>query len=203
MERSGKGGRLTGERIYLRPYRTTDAQALSDMTSRDEIYRSTYNIQRDFDVEHARWWIKFNANCRRTGTSYEFGIFEKGSDRLVGNIGIVNVNSRCSHATLAYYVHPEMWNKGIATEAGRLILNYAFNTLVLNRVGAVCMVDNASSRRVLDKLGFTFEGVARQEIMKDGVFYDVAHYGLLCEDYEKNEKNEKVKNQENDGSCEV
>ena len=49
-----KSGRMTGERIYLRAYRTSDAQALSDMTARDEIYRTTYNIQRDFDVAHAR-----------------------------------------------------------------------------------------------------------------------------------------------------
>ena len=178
-----KSGRLTGERIYLRAYKTSDAQALSDMTARDEIYRTTYNIQRDFDVAHARWWIKFNANCRRTGTSYEFGIFENGTDRLIGNIGIVNVNSRCHHATLAYFIHPDMWNQGIATEAGKVILDYAFSRLGLNRVGAVCMVDNAASRRVLDKLGFEFEGVARQEIMKDGIYYDVAHYGLLSEDF--------------------
>ena len=153
------------------------------MTARDEIYRTTYNIQREFDVEHARWWIKFNANCRRTGTSYEFGIFENGTDRLIGNIGIVNVNSRCRHATLAYYIHPDMWNRGIATEAGRILLKYAFSTLDLNRVGAVCMTGNAASRRVLEKLGFEYEGVARQEIMKDGVFYDVAHYGLLKSDF--------------------
>ena len=124
-----KSGKLTGDRVYLRAYRTSDAQALSDMTARDEIYRTTYNIQREFDVDHARWWIKFNANCRRTGTSYEFGIFEKDTDRLIGNIGIVNVNNRCRHATLAYYIHPEMWNKGIATEAGRVILDYAFSRL--------------------------------------------------------------------------
>lgn len=170
--------------IYLRPYRISDAQALSAMTSRDEIYATTYNIQRHFDVEHARWWIKFNANCRRTGTSYEFGVFEAATDRLVGNMGVVNVNSRCSHATLAYYVLPERWGEGIATRAGRLALAYAFGTLALHRVGAICMTHNAASRRVLDKLGFVFEGVARQEIMKDGVFYDVAHYGLLREEYE-------------------
>lgn len=174
---------MSDDKIYLRPYKVSDAQALSAMTSRDEIYSTTYNIQREFDVEHARWWIKFNANCRRTGTSYEFGIFESGTDLLVGNIGIVNVNSRCSHATLAYYVLPEMWGQGIATRAGRIMLDYAFGPLGLNRVGAICMVQNEASRRVLDKLGFEFEGVARQEIVKDGVFYDVAHYGLLRQDY--------------------
>ena len=97
----------------------------------------------------------------------------------------MNVNSRCSHATLAYYVHPDRWGEGIATEAGELMLRYAFDTLGLNRVGAICMVHNDASRRVLDKLGFTFEGVARQEIMKDDIFYDVAHYGLLRQDYVK------------------
>ena len=71
--------------------------------------------------------------------------------------------------------------------AGRVILEYAFGRLELNRVGAVCMADNAPSRRVLEKLGFTYEGVARQEIFKDGVFYDVAHFGLLSEDFDNKE----------------
>lgn len=175
--------RLSDGTIYLRFYKPGDAQALSAMTSRDEIYRTTYNIRRHFDVQHAHWWIKFNSNCRRTGSSYEFGIFDGASHTLVGNIGIVNVNRSCRHATLAYYIHPDRWNQGIATRAGRLMLDYAFHTLDLNRVGAICMTHNTASRRVLDKLGFTFEGIARQEIMKDGVFYDIAHYGLLREDY--------------------
>lgn len=178
---------LTDGRISLRPYREDDAQALSAIASREEIYRTTYNLQREFDVEHARWWINYTENCRRTGTTYEFGIFECATGELAGDIGLVNVNSRCRHATLAYYVRPEKWGQGIATDAGRLILSYAFGPLELNRVGAVCMTHNAASRRVLDKLGFTFEGVARQELMKDGVFYDVAHYGLLREDYVRNQ----------------
>lgn len=174
---------MSDGQIYLRAYRPEDAQELSAMTSRDEIYETTYNIQRDFDLEHAKWWIKFNANCRRTGTSYEFGIFECGVDRLIGNIGIVNVNNSCQHATLAYYILPEKWGQGIATRAGRLILGYAFGKLSLNRVGAVCMTHNKASRRVLEKLGFEFEGIARQEIMKDNKFYDIAHYGLLKNDF--------------------
>lgn len=174
---------MSDGRIYLRAYRIDDAEALSAMTSRDEIYATTYNIRRDFDVNHAKWWIKFNANCRRTGSSYEFGIFDCKTDRLIGNVGIVNVNNCCRHATLAYYVHPEKWGQGIATAAGRIALSYAFGQLRLNRVGAISMTHNAASRRVLEKLGFEFEGIARQEIMKDDKFYDVAHYGLLRDDY--------------------
>lgn len=169
--------------VYLRAYCAADAKALSAMTSRDEIYKTTYGIRRDFNLEHARWWIKFNANCRNTGSSYEFGIFECETDQLVGNIGIINVNNSCKHATLAYYVHPDKWGQGIATRAGFIALAYAFGRLHLNRISAVCMDSNTASRRVLEKLGFEFEGIARQEIMKDDKFYDVAHYGLLKEDY--------------------
>lgn len=169
--------------IYLRAYCLDDAEALSAMTSREEIYRTTYNIKRDFNLTHAKWWIKFNANCRRTGSSYEFGIFECATDRLIGNIGLVNINHGCRHANLAYYILPEKWGRGIATSAGRIILCHAFGALKLNRVSAVCMTHNTASRRVLEKLGFEFEGIARQEIMKDDKFYDIAHYGLLKNDY--------------------
>lgn len=175
---------ITNGRLLLRPYQDDDAAALSAMTSRDEIYRTTYNIRRHFDEAHAKWWIRFNRNCRRTGTSYEYGIFEADTGTLVGNIGLVNVNSQCRHATLAYYVDPARWGEGIATGAGRLLLPYGFETLALNRIAAICMVHNAASRRVLEKLGFTFEGIARQELRKDEVYYDIAHYGLLRQDWE-------------------
>lgn len=174
---------MTDGTIYLRPYRTSDAEALSLITARDEIYTTTYGIRRNFDKEHARWWINFNANCRRTGSAYEYGIFDCKTDELLGNIGIINVNSSCRHATLAYYVNPDKWGLGIATRAGRIILSEAFGKLKMNRMAAVCFTFNEPSKRVLEHLGFEYEGTARQEIMKDGKFYDVMHYGLLRDDY--------------------
>ncbi len=183
MSDTNKKRPLSDDMIYLRHYRAGDAEALSLMTSREEIYRTTCNIPLDFSPEYAKWWIRFTQDCKRTGTAYEYGIFTNAADELVGDAGIVNVNAQALSAALVYYVHPDRWGHGLATRACGLLLPYAFKRLKLNRIEAVCMTGNKPSVRVLEKLGFSFEGVSRQVIRKDGVFYDVSRYGLLKDDY--------------------
>ena len=59
---------------------------------------------------------------------------------------------------LAYRLARAAWGKGIASEAGTALLDYAFRTLALPRVVAVTYPENRPSQRVLDKLGFAREG---------------------------------------------
>jgi ribosomal-protein-alanine N-acetyltransferase len=59
---------------------------------------------------------------------------------------------------LAYRLARAAWGRGIASEAGAALLDYAFGTLGLPRVVAVTYPENRASQRVLDKLGFTREG---------------------------------------------
>jgi RimJ/RimL family protein N-acetyltransferase len=58
---------------------------------------------------------------------------------------------------LGYVVCPERWGRGLATEMGSAIVNHAFSELALGSVVAFTRVDNAASRRVMEKLGFRYE----------------------------------------------
>lgn len=88
---------------------------------------------------------------------------------------------------LAYWITPEEWGNGYATAAGRLVVNYAFSELGLHRLEATAYASNAASQRVLEKLGFTQEGVARKRILVDSEWVDNIQYGLLSEEYEHGE----------------
>jgi RimJ/RimL family protein N-acetyltransferase len=87
-------------------------------------------------------------------------------------------------ATLGYMVAEEFQGRGVATAAVRLVSERSFEPelLALGRIEAVAAVDNVASRRVLEKAGFSFEGIRRGLLVISGQRVDHACYGLLKTD---------------------
>ena len=80
---------------------------------------------------------------------------------------------------MGYCLDEAAWGQGFATEAGHALLQWAFDTLDLNRVQAEVDTRNAASARVLEKLGFVCEGTLREDCVVDGEVSDSWVYGLL------------------------
>lgn len=71
------------------------------------------------------------------------------------------------------------WGKGYATEAAQLIIDFGFNELNLNRIWAPIMSKNKASCKVMEKVGMSYEGTLKQDILRWGQYEDVDIYGLL------------------------
>jgi ribosomal-protein-serine acetyltransferase len=71
------------------------------------------------------------------------------------------------------------------TKACRVLLDYAFNDLKLNRVDIYCAAENAKSRAVAERLGFTHEGTLREAQWVRERFVDLAVYGILASEWGK------------------
>jgi len=84
-----------------------------------------------------------------------------------------------SGARLGYCLSDAAWGHGYATEAARALLQWAFDTLDLNRVQAETDTRNAASARVLEKLGFVREGTLREDCVVNGEVSDSWVYGLI------------------------
>ena len=82
-------------------------------------------------------------------------------------------------ALLGYCLDEPAWGQGFATEAAGALLQWAFNTLDLNRVQSEADTRNAASGRVLEKLGFSHEGTLRENCIVAGEVSDSWVYGLL------------------------
>jgi RimJ/RimL family protein N-acetyltransferase len=80
---------------------------------------------------------------------------------------------------LGYCLDDAAWGHGYATEAARCLLQWAFDTLALNRVQAETDTRNTASARVLEKLGFVREGMLREDCVVNGEVSDSWVYGLL------------------------
>ena len=82
-------------------------------------------------------------------------------------------------ATIGYCRDEAAWGQGLATEAADALLQWAFDTLDLNRVQAETDTRNAASARVLEKLGFVREGTLREDCVVNGEVSDSWVYGLI------------------------
>ena len=101
-------------------------------------------------------------------------------DKVVGSIGIFrqgNIHSQT--AELGYYIAEEYWGKGIMTEAVKQICAYVFAKSDIIRIYAEPFANNIASCRVLEKVGFQYEGTLRSNAVKNGRVIDMEMYSLL------------------------
>lgn len=183
MNNTMKGFCIETERTLIRPYTKDKLDSVWHVISHPKIYPTTYAIPRNYPKNRVSWWFQCIENNYKYGTSYEFGIFDKRTDEYIGNCGIINILAAHKSGMITYFIDPEKWNLGYATEATHAMLGFAFNILALNRVGGTCMAINPASAKVMQKAGMTAEGIARQEIYKDGIYYDIMHFSVLKSEY--------------------
>jgi RimJ/RimL family protein N-acetyltransferase len=95
-------------------------------------------------------------------------------DKVTGElIGLCGLRSREGTPELLYILAEAYWNEGLATEAAGACLRFAFEELEVSRIIAFTRHENVASRRVLEKLGMSYEGKV-QEAGVDGVMYMIA-----------------------------
>ena len=121
----------------------------------------------------------------RRGLPATLAICLRGDDRLIGTIGFQWINIESRSCEIGYSIARRLWNRGLATDALKAILPFAFDTLGLNRVEARHDVRNPASGRVMERAGFKLEGISRECLMLKGRLADMANYALIKEEYMK------------------
>lgn len=131
----------------------------------------------------------FAARCsardreRHAGTQYAFGIFVDGA--FAGEINLNNVvRGAFQSATIGYWIDQVRAGRGLMPEALVVLARFAFEELHLHRLEICIIPRNASSRRVVDKLGIREEGVAERFLEIDGVWEDHVRYGITIEEWD-------------------
>lgn len=172
---------LLTPRLRLRPLGAEDATAVAEQAGRREIAHTTISVPHPCPVSEARGWIhRMTADTK----AVVFAIVEAASGRLVGTIGLRDIDTEHSLAEMGFWVGVESWGKGYATEAASAVLEFAFEHLRLNRVYAHHMQRNPASGRVLAKVGMQREGLERERVCKWGVFEDVVLMAILRRDWQ-------------------
>ena len=176
------------KRLFNREYSKKDLDAFIRVTSQLSVRATTYGIPDDYTKSYAKKWFKYLKKSMRDMEGYEFGMFLKDSGEYIGNVGLINVSMIHNHADITYYTDEKYRNMGYTSEAGHEMLRFGFECLGFEKISGLCMTVNPSSRRVMEKLGMKYEGVMRDELLKNGRYFDIERHSILRNEYFTNSK---------------
>ena len=173
---------LRTERLLLREITLEDAPAVFAFRSDPEVQR--YNGGVLTRLEQAADLIRQLAAGYQEQTMLEWGVTLQGGDgSVIGLFGYANWAQIHRRAEIGYCLRSDHWRQGIGSEALHAIIAFGFDSMDLNRIHACPHLENVASTRLLEKLGFQWEGVLREELWEDGAFHDEALYALLRREY--------------------
>ena len=135
----------------------------------------------DYSIDSAHEFIKFNLTEFARNSSFSASVILE--ERFVGGVGFHNLDLRNKSAHIGYWLAKEAQGRGIMTRCCRVLFDYLFDELKLNRVQINCNVENAKSRAIPERLNFKLEGIHRQVEFLHGEFRDWAVYAMLKEEW--------------------
>ncbi|MFI0979509.1 GNAT family N-acetyltransferase [Streptomyces sp. NPDC021093] len=173
---------LTGTRTLLRPFTEEDLPVMLAAVRDPEVNRFTGSGSDGSDVDLAatRSWYLTRADH---DDRLDLAVVDRATGKCVGEV-VLNewdpANRSCNFRTL---LGAEGRNRGLGTEACRLVVAYAFETLGLHRVSLGVFDFNPRARRVYEKVGFVVEGRAREALWHDGEWIDDLHMAILAPEW--------------------
>ena len=161
--------KIKGNGFTLRPWKKSDEKSLVENANSKKVWVNLLDIfPYPYTKKDADLWIKESS---KDPMKFNFAIVI--DDKAVGSIGINRKKDvfRFS-ASMGYWLGEEYWGKGIATQAVKLVTNYATKKWKLKRIEAMAFAWNPASCRVLEKAGFKYEGTLKKSVFKNGKFVD-------------------------------
>jgi RimJ/RimL family protein N-acetyltransferase len=166
----------SGDIIELRPIETDDVDFLQRLVN-DARVRETVRTAVPMNRRQERAWVD------SLGEQDGCHLLVCDDGEPVGVTSFEDPNEVWGTAQVGFMIAPEAWNSGYATDALSELCGYAFEERRFNKLWAMVFETNPASKRVVEKIGFTEEGVLREEAFVGGEHIDVHRYGLLAAEW--------------------
>lgn len=165
-------------RLQLRHFKPDDADELYRIYSEPELFKYMSNEKPLLWEQTQKVIDLFTENWRQ----HQFGVWavvHKKHQKLIGHCGFKFLENT-QEVQIGYLLLKPYWGRGLATEAASAAMMYGFEVANLRKIVAIAKPENLASRRVMEKLGMTYE--------KDAYHYNnhVVYYSLLRETYKSN-----------------
>lgn len=170
---------LSSETVRLRPMQESDLPHFQKWLADAELRRWIGSVDKQPTMEEEfEWYVG-----RRQDPDAVLWTMETADGALLGSTELrLSVNNRRAEVGIAIFDR-EYWGKGFGTDALRLVLEYAFRELELNRVELTTDHDNARAIRSYEKCGFVSEGVLREHRIIEGKPSDSVQMAILRDDW--------------------
>jgi len=129
------------------------------------------------ELKDTRAFIATVIERREASGNEVYTIWYKGD--FAGLIGYLNTDKVNEKTELGYWLVEKLTGKGIVTSSAEVLIQLAFEKMMMNRVTIRCALDNTPSENVALRLGFQFEGIERQGERFNDYFFDLKVFSLL------------------------
>jgi RimJ/RimL family protein N-acetyltransferase len=140
---------LETPRLILRPFREKDVERFAELMANHDFMR--FSLGPNTHEQTQRVLQKF-LSWNQTGLPSQFAVIFRGNNELIGYCGFLHqeIDGR-NEIEIGYRLHPDHWNRGLASEAAQVVRDHAFRDLNLPKVISLIHPDNIASRRVAEK----------------------------------------------------
>jgi len=173
---------LNSDLVRMRPLDTVDIPAVQRLAAAEEIARNTF-VPHPYPPDGAEEFVQHAREGWRKDEAYVFAIMEKASEEFAGCMGI-HPEPAHHRAVVGYWIGLPFWGRGLATAALRLIIQFGFETLQLNRIAAGHFPQNPASGRVMQKANMRYEGTLRGSLLHRDEYRDEIRYAILRAEFE-------------------
>lgn len=166
--------------VAIRPYRIEDAPAVhaAALASVAEIQPFGPWCHSGMTLADFQVWIEKQIQAFEALEAFEFAILGDGGEPL-GGCGLNQIDQANRRANLDYWVRTSATRRGVATEATRQLVQWAFQSTDLLRLEVVVSTRNTASLRVAEKAGAVREGVLRCRLLLHGVPHDAVLFSFV------------------------
>ncbi len=178
--------RIETERLTLRPphhadYRSWTALRMKSrefLTKWEPIWAEDHLSRKAFTNR-----VYWSQRSIASGSAVPLFLVRREDDELMGAITLDNIRrGPAQSGTLGYWTGEDFARQGYMREAIHALVHHAFTRLDLSRIEAACLPENTASRRLLEKTGFKYEGVAQSYLQIDGRWRTHVLYASLRSD---------------------
>lgn len=174
---------IQGNRVYLRNPQMSDWKAWSDLRRESRQHLVPWEpiwAAETLSKSGFRGRLRQYARDARADVGHAFFIFRKKDHQLVGSITLSNIRRGVAQTgTIGYWTGQPFVRQGYMCEGVCTFLPVLFNQFGLRRIEAACLLENVPSASLLEKIGFTREGLARQYLCINGVWQDHLLFSIL------------------------
>jgi len=176
---------LVGNKIYLRPVELDDAKSFY-IGENDPIIRESLFLA--LPIHHTKEEEKIKQYIN-SSEAIVLSIIEKSTESIIGQTAFFRIDY--IHRIAVFYLAilaQKFWSKGYGTEVTHLMVDYAFQTLNLNRIQLHVCAENNSAIKIYQLAGFVKEGVLRQAMFRKGKYVDFWLMAMLRDEWIAKEK---------------
>lgn len=167
-------------RLVIKEVSLDDLAIIHDLHSFPEVDEfNTLGIPKNIDETKAYLLPLIEAQQLNPRKLFFWKVVLIDSDKFIGIASMTLTADRFKSGVIYYKILPNHWNKGYATELGKLLVKVGFDNFKLHRIEAGVATDNVRSIRVLEKIGMTREGLHRKILPIRGEWKDNYHYAII------------------------